>query len=164
MCETLYDELAERNLLDYWDCIHLYGNGDSLDSEQKIKEYLDEFEDFYDFSKPQSLMESNKYLVENTSREFIDRVYNSEQDDMSALHFTLGMWIRNEFGINDRSNSKLLHDLHESRYYSFSLFGSDNDSDVILREFYDYVQENYDEIISNTTFKNTIDMGKYILS
>lgn len=163
LSEFLYNELTGRDLLDYWDCLDLYENGASLDSEQKIKEYLDEFEESYDFSKPQSIMESNKYLVENTSREFIDKVYNSKQDYVTGLHFTLGMWIRNEFGINDRSNSKLLGDIYESKYHRFSLW-SDDDSSVILKEFYDYVQENYDEIIRNTTFKNTIDMGKYILN
>lgn len=164
LCEFLYNELAERNLLDYWDCMDLYENGASLDSKQKIKEYLDEFEDSYDFSRPQSIMESNKYLIENTSREFIDKVYNSDRDYVTGLHFTLGTYIRNEFGLFDRSNSKLLNDICKSKYHCIASFGADGDSDVILKEFYDYVQENYDEIISNTTFKNTIDMGKYILN
>ena len=53
---------------------------------------------------------------------------------------------------------------HSLKYHCIASFGADGDSDVILKEFYDYVQENYDEIISNTTFKNTIDMGKYILN
>ncbi|MBQ9025548.1 MAG: hypothetical protein IJ104_04110 [Methanobrevibacter sp.] len=162
LCEFLHDELIGRDLLDYWGCLELYKNGTSLDSKEKIKKYLDDFEDSYDFSKPQSIMESNRYLVENTSREFIDEVYNSNQDDMIRLHFTLGMVIRNDFGINDRSNSKLLGDISESKYATVSLW-SDDDSGVILNEFYDYVQENYDEIIKNTTFKNTINMGKYIL-
>ena len=162
LCEFLYGELIGRNLLDYWGCLDLYENGDSLDSKEKIKKYLDDFEDSYDFSKPQSIMESNRYLVENTSREFIDKVYNSDQDFVTGLHFTLGMVIRNEFGINDRSNSRLLSDISESKYATISLW-SDDDSEVILKEFYDYVQENYDEIIRSTTFKNTIDMGKYML-
>lgn len=164
LCEFLYNELVERNLLDYWDCMNLYKNSASLNSKQKIKEYLDKFEDSYDFSKPQSIIESNKYLIENTSREFIDNVYNSDRDYVTGLHFTLGMYIRNEFGLFDRSNSKLLNDICKSKYHCIASFGADGDSDVILKEFYDYVQENHDEIISNTTFKNTIDMGKYILN
>ena len=159
LCEILYTELNKRNLLDYWDCIDLYKKGNSLNSEEKIKEFLDEFEENYDFSKPQSLKESIDYLIENSTRDFIDYVYNSEQDDVADLHFSLGMYIRNKFGIFDRSNTKLLSDLHESRYYTLSLW-ADDDSDIILREFYDYVQENYDDIIKNTKFKNKIDMSK----
>ena len=159
LCEILYTELNKRNLLDYWDCIDLYKKGNSLNSEEKIKEFLDEFEEYYDFSKPQSLKESIDYLIENSTRDFIDYVYNSEQEDVADLHFSLGMYIRNKFGIFDRSNTKLLSNLHESRYYTLSLW-ADDDSDIILREFYDYVQENYDDIIKNTKFKNKIDMSK----
>lgn len=163
LCEFLYNELTERNLLDYWDCLDLYENCASLYSKQKIKEYLDEFEEYYDFSKPQSLTESILYLVENTSGEFIDKVYNSGQDYVMGLHFTLGMYIRNEFGLFDRSNSKLIGDICESKYHCIASFGPDGDSSVILKEFYDYVQNNYEEIMENTIFKNTIDMGKYIV-
>ena len=152
LCEILYTELNKRNLLDYWDCIGLYKKGNSLNSEEKIKEFLDEFEEYYDFSKPQSLKESIDYLIENSTRDFIDYVYNSEQEDVADLHFSLGMYIRNKFGIFDRSNTKLLSDIHESKYHTFSLW-ADDDSDIILREFYDYVQENYDDIIKNTKFK-----------
>ena len=162
LAEFLYDEMRQRDLMDYWDCISLYENASSLTSKQKIIEYLDDFVRLYDFSRPQSLLESSRYLVENTSREFIDKVYNSNRDYVTGLHFTLGMWIRNEFGINDRSNTKLLYDIHKSQYHVLSLW-ADDDSAVILKEFYDYVQRNYDDIIENVEFKNTIDMGKYLL-
>ena len=125
---------------------------------------LDEFEDSYDFSTPQNLMESIEYIIENTSREFIDKVYNSERDYISNLHWSLGMYIRNEFGINNQSNKRLLENIKESKYSWYGTNEPDFVSSAILDEFYDYVQENYDEIIKNTKFKNKIDMYKYLLT
>ncbi len=160
LCRYFYMELKERDLLDYYNCMGLYDRAHLLDSEEKIREFLDEFINSYDFSKPQTLEEAIQYLIENSSREFIDEVYNSKQSDVSGLHFSLGMYIRNEFGINGRSNVRLLNDLSKSKYDSFSLW-SDGDSDTILREFYDYVQEHYDEIIRNIEFNDSIDMYKF---
>lgn len=162
--EFLYNELYERNLLDYYECIDLSKKADSLISEKNIKELLDEFEDSYDFSTPQNLMESIEYIIENTSREFIDKVYNSERDYISNLHWSLGMYIRNEFGINNQSNKRLLENIKESKYSWYGTNEPDFVSSAILDEFYDYVQENYDEIIKNTKFKNKIDMYKYLLT
>ncbi|WP_405266984.1 DUF6794 domain-containing protein, partial [Methanobrevibacter sp.] len=49
---------------------------------------------------PQSLAEAIDYLVVNTSRGFIDAIYERDKRETGSLHFSLGMWIRNEFGLN----------------------------------------------------------------
>ncbi|MBR5504297.1 MAG: hypothetical protein IKV87_07645 [Methanobrevibacter sp.] len=162
LCRILYNELEKRNLLDYYDCLDLYGNSISINSEEKIKELVDNFENTYDFSKPQSLNEAINYLIENTSRDFIDKVYNCEQRDMGRLHFSLGLFIRNEFGLFNHSNTRLMHDITYSRYCRNYLWADDY-SGVILDELYDYVQENYDEIIKNTNFKEKIDSWEFWL-
>ena len=105
---------------------------------------------------PQSLSEAIDYLIVNGSREFIDEVYEMDKDSLISYHFTLGMWIRNEFGLNTRSNYGLLEDL------KFSLNG-DSYSSQILDALWDYVQENYEDIIENTQFLNNVDMYKYMM-
>ena len=105
---------------------------------------------------PQSLAEAIDYLVVNTSRGFIDAVYEMDKREMGSLHFSLGMWIRNEFGLNGWKNLGLLNDLEVDLW-------ADGYSSQILDALWDYVQENYDDIIENTEFTNSINMYKYLL-
>ncbi|WP_405268026.1 DUF6794 domain-containing protein, partial [Methanobrevibacter sp.] len=100
--------------------------------------------------------EAIDYLVVNTSRGFIDAIYEMDKRETGSLHFSLGMWIRNEFGLNGRKNRGLLRDLE------FDLW-ADGYSSQILDALWDYVQENYDDIVENTEFTNSIDMYKYLL-
>lgn len=106
---------------------------------------------------PQSINEAIDYLIKNSSKEFIDYLYNIPQRDVSMFHFSLGMIIRNEFGIIDYSNIRLIDEINESKYGRRAVFDDDY-SNALLKELWDYVQENYDDIISNTKFKN-----KYLL-
>ena len=105
---------------------------------------------------PKSLYEAVDYLIVNSSSEFIDSIYNCEKSDMRMLHLTLGMWIRNEFGLNNGGNIDLINDLD-------CMFFLDSGSSQILDALWEKVQENYDDIINNIEFKNTIDMYKYML-
>lgn len=101
---------------------------------------------------PESLSEAIEYLIVNNSQEFVDMIYNMDKEDMIKFHFTLGMWIRNDFGINGWENEALLGDLK-------SKLRADGYSSEILYALWDYVQENYDDIIENTEFTNSI---KYV--
>ena len=105
---------------------------------------------------PKSLDEAVDYLIVNSSPEFIDSIYNCEKSDMRMLHLTLGMWIRNEFGLNNGGNIDLINDLD-------CMISPDSGSSQILYALWEKVQENYDDVINNIEFKNTIDMYKYML-
>lgn len=103
---------------------------------------------------PKSLEEAIDYLIVNSSPEFIDAIYNCKKSDMRMLHRTLGMWIRNEFGLNNGGNIDLINDLD-------CMFFSSSGSSQILKALWENVQENYEDIINNTEFKNSIDIYKY---
>lgn len=147
-------------MIDYYEDMNLYNYWITLNSEEKIIKFIEVFEENHALPIPKSLMNAIKYLIENTSKEFINQVYNGTQSDMDKLHFTLGMWIRNEFGFNQKANSRLEFDCENSKYY-YASWEADNLSHVILYELWDYVQKNYEEIIKNTEFTNNIDMHKY---
>lgn len=155
--DLFFNELEKRDLIEYFECMDIYDYAVFLNSCEKIIEFIDDFENNYDFSMPQSINEAIDYLIKNSSKEFIDYLYNIPQRDVSMFHFSLGMIIRNEFGIIDYSNIRLIDEINESKYGRRAILDDDY-SNALLKELWDYVQENYDDIISNTKFKN-----KYLL-
>ena len=155
--DLFFNELEKRDLIEYFECMDIYDYAVFLNSCEKIIEFIDDFENRYDFSMPQSINEAIDYLIKNSSKEFIDHLYNIPQSDVSIFHFSLGMIIRNEFGIIDYLNIRLIDEINESKYGRSAVLDDDY-SNALLKELWDYVQENYDDIISNTKFKN-----KYLL-
>lgn len=103
---------------------------------------------------PESLSEAIDYLIVNTSREFVDRIYNMDKKCMAEFHFTLDMMIKNDFGLNNMENEALLKELKPNLLVD-GYYGE------IFYALWEYVQKNYEDIIENTEFKNTIDMDKY---
>ena len=62
------------------------------------------------------------------------------------------MWIRNEFGLNEKINSKLTYECYTSKYNDRGigkmgpLWMADAASPVILKELWAEVHKNYDKI------------------
>lgn len=66
---------------------------------------------------PQSMKDAVKCLISNLNQEDIDVIYESAQDKYWGLeYYYLGMWIRNEFGLNEKINSKLTYECYTSKY------------------------------------------------
>ena len=118
---------------------------------------------------PQSMEDAVRYLICNLNQEEIDEIYESSKDKYeNSNHFYLGMWIRNEFGLNEKVNSKLVYDCYTSKYNDRGigkmgpLWMADAASPVILKELWAEVHKNYDKIKKyNLTGK--IDKEKYML-
>ena len=117
---------------------------------------------------PQSMKEAVRYLICNLNQKEIDKIYESTMSKYEwNNHFLLGMWIRNEFGLNKKINSKLVYDCYTSKYNRGigkigPLWMADAASPVILKELWAEVHKNYDKIKKyNLTGK--IDKEKYML-
>ena len=102
---------------------------------------------------PQSMKDAVRYLICNLNQEEIDEIYESGMDKYEVSnHFLLGMWIRNEFGLNEKINSKLIYDCYVSKYNDGEigkmgpLWMADAASPVILKELWVEVHKNYDEL------------------
>ena len=169
-------DLVKFNLLGKYADINfkLYNIPSKQLEGKDIREYLLEFFrrvnliDEIDEKHPKSITEAVDYLIINMNIEEIDRIRTMERNQYaSSEHFSLGMWIRNEFGINRGINSKLLYDCYQSKYNYHSskeiiLFSPDNVSDIILKCLWDEVDENYDKI-KNYDFTSKINRRKYRL-
>lgn len=102
---------------------------------------------------PQSMKDSVRILICNLNLKEIDEIYESPMDKYeNSNHFFLGMWIRNEFGLNEKINSKLVYECYISEYNDKEigkmgpLWMADASSPVILKELWAEVQKNYDKI------------------
>ncbi|MBR3139465.1 MAG: hypothetical protein IKF11_01170 [Methanobrevibacter sp.] len=118
---------------------------------------------------PQSMKDAVRYLICNLNQEEIDEIYESGMNKYAVRnHFLLGMWIRNEFGLNEKINSKLIYDCYVSKYNDDNigkmgpLWMADAASPVILKELWAEVHKNYDEIKKHK-LTGEIDKEKYVL-
>jgi len=48
---------------------------------------------------PKTITEAVDILVHILSKEDLDKIKSMSDDDLTDLHFGLGQWIRNEFGL-----------------------------------------------------------------
>ena len=134
---------------------------------QKFEEMnlLDKIEEKH----PQSMEDAVRYLICNLNQEEIDVIYESNMRKYEwSNHFYLGMWIRNEFGLNKKINSKLTYECYISKYNDKGigkmgpLWMADAASPVILKELWAEVHKNYDKI-KKYKLTGEIDKEKYML-
>jgi hypothetical protein len=63
---------------------------------------------------PQTLFDAVNYLFENMPDVNLEVLKNTPENELTMLHFTLGQWIRNNFGLADGENQKLLYSCAEN--------------------------------------------------
>jgi hypothetical protein len=63
---------------------------------------------------PQTLYDAVNYLFENMPEVNLQVLKSIPEDELPMLHFTLGQWIRNNFGLADGENQKLLYSCAEN--------------------------------------------------
>jgi len=63
---------------------------------------------------PKTLLEAVNYLFENMPEVNLRVLKSIPEDELSMLHFTLGKWIRNNLGLSDGENQKLLYSCAEN--------------------------------------------------
>ena len=60
---------------------------------------------------PQSMKDAVRYLISNLSLEELDEVYENSRGIYKGInHFYYGVWIRNNFGLNQKVNSRLVYE------------------------------------------------------
>jgi hypothetical protein len=63
---------------------------------------------------PENLFDAVNYLYENMPYVNLQVLKNTPENQLTMLHFTLGEWIRNNFGLSDGENQKLLYSCAEN--------------------------------------------------
>lgn len=118
---------------------------------------------------PQSMKDAVRYLICKLNQEDIDVIYKTTMDKYGGLeYFYLGMWIRNEFGLNEKINSKLTYECYMSKYNDGGigkmgpLWMADAASPIILKELWGEIHTNYENIKKQKLTEKT-DKGKSML-
>lgn len=157
MCSFLYNtpskEFIGRNVRQF--CLLKFEKMNLLD---KIEE-----------KHPQSINDAIRYLISNLNQEDIEVIYKTALDKYGGLeYFYLGMWIRNEFGLNEKINSKLTYECYTSKYNDKGigkmgpLWMADAASPVILKALWVEIHKNYDNI-KKQKMTGKIDKGRDML-
>lgn len=102
---------------------------------------------------PQSMKDAVRCLISNLSLEELDKVYENSRGIYKGInHFFFGMWIRNNFGLNEKVNSRLVYECYTSKHNEDSIFKegplgmADAASPIIEKELWDEIHKNYDKI------------------
>ena len=102
---------------------------------------------------PQSMKDAVRCLISNLSLKELDEVYENSMGIYKGInHFYFGVWIRNNFGLNQKVNSRLVYECYTSKYNDDSickkgpLWMADTASPIIEKELWDELHKNYDKI------------------
>ena len=102
---------------------------------------------------PKSMKDAVRYLISNLSLEELDEVYEKSRGIYKGInHFYFGVWIRNNFGLNQKVNSRLVYECYTSKHNDDSickkgpLWMADAASPIIEKELWDELHKNYDKI------------------
>lgn len=116
---------------------------------------------------PQSMKEAVKCLINKLSLKEIDEIYDNSRGIYTGINnFFFGMWIRNNFGLNEKINSRLVYECYTSKHNVDSIFKmgplwmADAASPIIEKELWDELHKNYDKI-KKQKLTEKIDKEKY---
>lgn len=151
--KTFLEDLVSFNLLgNYSHIIKILINTPSNEiNKNNIRGYfLNKFEEINLLDKieeehPQSMKEAINYLMHNLDEEYIEKIKNNEENSIID-GFNCEMWIRNNFGLFQRINSKLVYDCYCSKYNEKGKYKRivldlpDSQSDIILKELKEYIR------------------------
>ncbi|MBE6512912.1 MAG: NADAR family protein [Methanobrevibacter olleyae] len=140
----------------------------SKNFNEKVDEYLDEYYEEFIYNRnnyPKTIEKAIAFLIRNLDEESIKEIKNMEKSRFSiSSHFFLGMYIRNQYGINNRKNKELLSDCNKKSNNEI-LGWADSYSRFILDELWEEINENYSKIIqskndSNSFYYKKVEEGK----
>lgn len=159
--DTFLRDLVKYNLLGHYSemCRILYNTPSEEFIGKDVRQCcLLKFEkmnllDKIEETHPQSMKDAVKCLINNLSLEEIDEIYDESRGINKSLnHFFFGMWIRNNFGLNEKVNSRLVYECYTSKHNEDSIFKegplwiADAASPIIEKELWDELHKNYDKI------------------
>ena len=95
---------------------------------------------------PKSVDEAVDMLIEGLDKESIVNTKNLGKDEFrNIVHFGLGMYVRNHFGLNNGEAAELKEDIIKNSE-NFLLL-TDDFSGVLMDHLWERIQRDYDEII-----------------
>lgn len=115
---------------------------DELEEYRSDEEYLELLRKQY----PQTVDEAIDILIEGLNKESI--VYAKEANKSqfsSSAHFGLGMYVRNQFGLNNHKGIDLMEDIERNGGSAY--FMPDSASGFLMDKLWERIQDDYDEII-----------------
>lgn len=128
----------------------------SKNFNEKVEELCDEYYNKFIYDRnnyPKTLEKAIAFLIRDLDEEKIKEIKKMDKSRFSTSnHFFLGMYIRNQFGINNRKNVELLADCNKKSDYGIFSLWADSYSHFILDELWEEINENYSNIILS---KNT---------
>lgn len=135
------------------------GEINSKNFEKKIEEACDEYYEKFIYDKrnyPRTLKKAIAFLIRDLNERDIKYIKDKEKLRFSiSQHFSLGLYIRNNFGIYNRENIDLLIDCDKESGYDYTLFFADSYSRVILDELWEEINKNYSSIIKSKKNPNS---------
>ena len=115
---------------------------------KELSKYRDneEYKKLVRMQYPKSIDEAVDMLIEGLDKESIVNTKNLGKDEFGTIvHFGLGMYVRNHFGLNNNEAAELEEDIIKNSE-DFLLFADDY-SGVLMDHLWERVQKDYDEII-----------------
>ncbi len=91
-------------------------------------------------AKPQTVDEVVEQLINGLPLKDKTSIANMTEDELDALHFTLGQYIRNNFGLWDK-NSELMKSC--KKVSEKILLGQDEASGIIIKELWKHLKRTY---------------------
>ena len=89
--------------------------------------------------QPKTVKEAVDVLLEELSKEDLEMIKNKKKDDLGDFHFSLGMYIRNEFGLWGE-NEDLFYDCFGAKKGECFLGHPDMASDKIVDALWERLQ------------------------
>ena len=137
LCNTPSKEFVGKDVRQY--CLLKFEKMNLLDKIEK--------------THPQSMKDAVRCLISALSLEELDEVYENSRGIYKGInHFYFGVWIRNNFGLNQKVNSRLIYECYTSKHNDDSickkgpLWMADAASPIIEKELWDELHKNYDKI------------------
>ena len=115
---------------------------------KELSKYRDneEYKKLVRMQYPKSIDEAVDMLIEGLDKESIVNTKNLGKDEFGTIvHFGLGMYVRNHFGLNNNEAAELEEDIIKNSE-DFLLFADDY-SGVLMDHLWERVQKDYDKII-----------------
>ena len=116
---------------------------------EEFSKYMDneEYMELVRMQYPKSIDEAVEMLIEELDKESIVNAKNLGKDEFGIIvHFGLGMYVRNHFGLNNNNKAAELEEDIRKNSEDLLLF-TDDYSGVLMDHLWERIQRDYDEII-----------------
>lgn len=154
----LINKFKERRFTKYYLTFLFYLEYSEISKITHIDDILNNFENSLDLSFSYTLDDATDFLIENTSKGYIDyiRSFRDMEDYAMKMYLTKSFEDINKlfFKHDLYKPNQLYYDCYKSIFYNIPKFEDDMIIFAIFKALYYKVTSNYKNIIENTDFKN----------